>query len=101
MSKRLSVYFAEIGEGKTRLLNDQAVERVRQAHELMATGQARNFKVAVQMVLGTYLDAVPPESVRTFERRLERMEDVQTQTLVKVNELVNLIESAVTRPDVA
>lgn len=99
MSKRLGIYFGELGKERTRLLDGQVVGHMRHAHELLETGQSRTFKTAVQMILGTYVEAVPPESVRLLESRLAQIENVQAQTLDSVNRILQLIEGATTPHD--
>lgn len=99
MSKRLSVYFAERGEVRPRLLDAQTAGQVRQAHELLQLGQAPTFKVAVQMVRGTFVEAIPPESVRALEQRLMQLESVQAKTLDTVTDILRYIESALGHPE--
>ena len=97
MSKRLGIYFAERGLNKPRLLDEQSVRDVRQAYQILATGQAKTFKQAVQLTLGTHIEAVPPESVRNLERRLERIEQVQAETLDKVSQVLRHMEATLAR----
>ena len=97
MSKRLGVYFSERGVDRPRLLDEQAVREVRQAYQICAAGQAKTFRQAVQLVLGTHIEAVPPESVRNLERRLERIEQVQAETLDKVSQMLERMEAIVAR----
>lgn len=99
MSKRLTLYFAERGEVRPRLLDAQTAEQVRQAHELLQLGQAPTFKVAVQMVRGTFVEAVPPESVRALEQRLMQLESGQAKTLDTVTNILRYIESALGSPE--
>jgi hypothetical protein len=92
MSKRLGVYFQETGQEKTRILSEQAANHLRSAHELLTTSRSHNFKTAVQMVIGTFTEPVPPESVRLLERRLENLETMQAQTLETVKRILEHVE---------
>lgn len=94
ISKRLGVYFDETGGQRERHLSAQTVDDMRRAHQLLESGRARNFKQSLQMVLGTYAEPLPPESVRVLERRLEHLESVQTATLDKVTRILQHLEAA-------
>jgi len=94
MSKRLSVYFQECGEEKSRILSEQAVQHLRQAHELLISKKALNFTTAVQMVIGTYTEPLPSAVVRRLESRLAHIENVQAQTLESVNRILEYIDTS-------
>lgn len=94
ISKRLGIYFEETGSQRERHLSAQTVDVMGRAHQLLESGRARNFKQSLQMVLGTYAEPLPPESVRVLERRLEHLESVQTATLDKVTRILQHLEAA-------
>lgn len=98
ISKRLNVYFSETGEQRERYLSARTVENVRRAQQLLESGKARTFKDAVRMVLGTFAEPVPPESVRVLEKRLAQLETVQAETLDRVNRILQYMEMALAHP---
>lgn len=95
MSKRLGVYYWEAGKDRPRLVDAQTAGHVRHAHALFESGQARSFRDAVQMALGTFVEAIPPESVRELESRLTQIESVQREILDTVTRILRHIESAI------
>ena len=92
MSKRLGTYFQEAGRERERHLSTQTIADVRQAHQLLNTGQARSFKTAVQMALGTHTEALPPESAREILQRLDNLERSQGVILRHVERLLTYVE---------
>lgn len=94
MSRRLALYFTEAKQERKRYLSEQTVSVVRQAHRLYEDGDAKSFKTALQMVIGTYSEPVPPESARLIEQRLSQLEDMQEQTLQKVDRVLRYLETA-------
>lgn len=98
MSKRLGTYFQEAGRERERYLSPQTVADVRQAHQLLNVGQARSFKTAVQMALGTHTEALPPESAREILQRLDNLERSQDVILRHVERLLTYIEQAFEQP---
>lgn len=97
MSKRLAFYYSEKGLTKPRLLDEQAVRDFRHAYKILSTNQAKTFQVAMRMVLGTHIDAVPPESVRSLERRLDQIEKVQAETLDQVSQILSHVKDSQAR----
>ena len=93
MSKRLAIYYREKGLKKPKLLDEESVRDIRRAYQLHSTGQAKTYKQAVQMTLGTYVEAAPPESVRSLERRLTQIEQVQSETLEKVSQILDYLQT--------
>lgn len=94
MSKRLNTYFQEAGRERERYLSAQTVTDIRQAHQLLNGGQARSFKTAVQMALGTHTEALPPESAREILQRLDNLERSQGVILWHVERLLTHVEQA-------
>lgn len=97
ISKRLKTYFKEIGEEKPRHLDKRAVGDMQQAHELLAAKKARSFNEALQMVVGTFVEPLPPESVRLIESRLVQLEHVQAEMLKKVDLILQYMEASLAR----
>lgn len=98
LSKHLSVYFTELGEERQRHLSETTVTDVREAHRLAKAGKAKSFKTAIQMVVGTYNEPVPSESVRQIAQRLAQLEEIQQQTLHKVEQVLRYLEAAMGQP---
>ncbi|ANE42677.1 hypothetical protein [Deinococcus puniceus] len=95
MSKRIGTYFLETGRRKERHLSALSVAQLRQAHELLDGGQARSFRTAVQMVIGTYADPVPPESTKQLLQRLDELQTTHQELMEKVQRILEYFEQAV------
>lgn len=85
LSKRLSVYHEEAETERTRLLSEETIEEMREAHKLLASKKARNFREAVRMVLGEYEPPMDADQTRQVVKRLEAIE----ASLAHLTETVN------------
>ncbi|BDP44822.1 hypothetical protein DAETH_47910 (plasmid) [Deinococcus aetherius] len=97
ISKRLAVYHAEAGTPKRRVLDEQTLTHLREAHELVTGGQADTFKAAVQMVLGTYVSEVPAGTARELLERLSRIEERQLVVEVQMSRVADALDRLVNR----
>jgi hypothetical protein len=97
MAKRMQLYYSETGEARPRSHSSQAVNQVRQAHQLLTDGTARTYRTALEMVLGKHVEPLPPASVVRIEQRLAQLETVQHETLDKVNRILRHVEDTLAR----
>lgn len=95
MTKRIGAYFLEKGVSRERHLSEKTVENLREAHALFDKGEARSFKDAVQLVLGTYLEPVPPESARLIMNQLEALTRSQADLLQKLDQVMSYFETSI------
>lgn len=92
ITKRLNVYSAEKGIERTRNLDQQTIADMREVDRLLNDHMAPTVKVAVQKVLGTHLEAVPPDSVRELFNLLHAMETRQKVTLQLVEQIAATLQ---------
>lgn len=94
MSKRLTIYLDESGRSRnpSPYLDDLTIEQIRASNDLKEAGDAKTFRVAVQKIVGSYTEPVPPESVRQIERRLEAIEQSQVGLHSKLDETLITVQ---------
>ncbi|AFD28250.1 hypothetical protein DGo_PF0027 (plasmid) [Deinococcus gobiensis I-0] len=85
LSKRLSVYHEEAQTERTRLLDEDTIEGMRQAHKLLKAKKAKNFRQAVLMVLGEYEPPIDADQARQVVKRLDAIEASLSQLTETVN----------------
>jgi hypothetical protein len=85
LSKRLSVYHEEAQTERTRLLDEDTIEGMRQAHKLLKAKKAQNFRQAVLMVLGEYEPPMDADQARQVVKRLDAIEASLGQLTETVN----------------
>ena len=85
LSKRLKLYFGELGEERPRTLSELAVGHMREVDGLLKGNRATTTRAAVQMVLGKYVEAVPPSSVLKMERYLVQLLEGQQALHLKLD----------------
>jgi hypothetical protein len=77
ITKRLGVYTAEKGIERTRILDQKTITDMQQVHQMLKNHVAPTVKIAVQKVLGTHSEAIPPDSVVKLFSLLHAMETKQ------------------------
>lgn len=94
MSKRLTIYFDESGRARnpSPYLDDLTIKQIQAANDLKEAGEAKTFRMAVQKIVGSYTDPVPPESVKQIERRLEAIEQSQAGLHGKLDETLTAVQ---------
>ncbi len=94
MSKRLTIYLDESKRSRSSspYLDDLTIQHIRASNDLKEAGGAKTFRMAVQMVVGSYTEPVPPESVKQIERRLEAIEQSQENLHGKLNEMLTAVQ---------
>ncbi|MBB6016919.1 hypothetical protein ACFP9V_03980 [Deinococcus radiopugnans] len=94
MSKRLTIYLDESGRSRNTspYLDDLTIKHIREANDLKEAGEAKTFRVAVQKIVGSYTEPVPPESVKQIERRLDAIEQSQAGLHGKLNEMLTAVQ---------
>lgn len=88
MSKRLKLYFGELGQEKPRILPELTVQHMREADQLIRGNQAANTHVAIRMVLGKHVEAAPPLSVQRIELALRELIEGQAALTQKIEQLL-------------
>ncbi|WP_216322897.1 hypothetical protein [Deinococcus aestuarii] len=99
ISKRLNIYHAEMGTARPRLMNDQTVTHMREAHALLTSGKAGNFKQAIQQLLGRYTAPIPSESAQELLRRMDSLEANQTQLVERMEQIIEGLRKILAKRD--
>lgn len=95
MSRLLKRYFIASGRQRGAMLSPEVISDVRDIHQLVTTGQAATIPQAIQKVLGTYTDPIPPASAQMM---LQSMTELRTCVNEALDRLTR-IEVAVARVD--
>ncbi|WP_216325963.1 hypothetical protein [Deinococcus aestuarii] len=97
ISKRLNIYHAEMGTARPRLMDDQTVTHMREAHALLTSGKAGTFKQAIQQLLGRYTAPIPSESAQELLRRMEALETNQTQLVKRMDQIAEYLRGVLVK----
>ncbi|MBB5235528.1 hypothetical protein [Deinococcus budaensis] len=92
VSKRLKTYCAMQGMERPLRLDEQVVGHMREVHRLLSGGTAQNTQEAVQMVLGTYVESVPPAIALDIVQRLEALENGQRLLMEQMTRMADYWE---------
>lgn len=92
ITKRLTAYRAETGRDKTRLLDGQTAEHMREVHQLLQAQVATTTREAVQRALGTWKGPLSAGEAHQLFGRIEQLE----ASLQQINGLVVEVHGIVT-----
>lgn len=99
ISKRLAIYHAETGTERPRMMGEQTVAHMREAHNLLIVGKAGNFKQAVQQVLGRYTAPIPSESAQEILTRMDALEANQAKLAEKMERIAQYLRGLYSKRD--
>ena len=88
LSKRLKLYLGETGEERSKVLSELTTQHMQEVDRLIRSNQAANTRTAVHMVLGKYVEAAPPSSVKKIENLLTQLMEGQHALHLKLDRVL-------------